>query len=313
MNSAPAIRSLQGDVAVLLGGNSAERAISLKSGNAVLESLHRQGVKAIAIDTAQPGWLRGMPDSVRHVFIALHGPGGEDGTVQGALELLGLSYTGSGVLASALAMDKLRSKQLWTGIGLPTPEFARLDAGTDYADLIARWSTVIVKPSHEGSSLGMARVSSVEDLAAAHAEAARFDSVVLAERCIRGAEFTVAILGREALPAIRLETDRAFYDYEAKYVASGTRYICPCGLDPAQERRLRDLCLAAFDSLGCRGWGRVDVMQDATSGEFFLLEVNTIPGMTDHSLVPMAAVAAGMDFDALVKSILQQSLPGGAA
>lgn len=306
-NSSQWWQALSGPVAVLSGGNSAEREVSLLSGQAVFAALARQGVAATLVDTADSGWWQRFPGEFAHAFIALHGPGGEDGTVQGMLETLGVSYTGSGVMASALAMDKLRTKQLWRGIGLATPEFEVLTAHSDFAELIRRWQTVMVKPAHEGSSIGMAKAASADALAAAYADAARYDAVVLAERCIRGAEYTVAVLGERALPAIRLETDNVFYDYEAKYVSDDTRYLCPCGLSAERERELATLALAAFDSLGCRGWGRADVMQDG-DGTFYLLEVNTVPGMTSHSLVPMAAQAAGLDFDALVLEILRLSL-----
>lgn len=303
---------LSGPVAVLYGGRSAERTVSLESGAAVHAALERQGMTATLIDTADAGWWQRLPGHFPHAFIALHGVGGEDGTVQGLLEQLGLTYTGSGVLASALAMDKLRTKQLWAGLGLSTPAFAVADGNVDAAAMLREWGTVMVKPAHEGSSIGMAKVSNANALASACAEASRYDASVLIERCITGAEFTVAILDGEALPPIRLETDNVFYDYEAKYIRNDTRYLCPCGLDADAEGRLIELALAAFRSVGCRGWGRVDVMQDA-AGVFYLLEVNTVPGMTSHSLVPMAARAAGLDFDALVISILAQSLRGGDA
>jgi D-alanine-D-alanine ligase len=213
-------------------------------------------------------------------------------------------------MASALAMDKLLTKQVWKGIGLPSPEFELLHAGSDFDALIARWGTVMVKPAREGSSVGMAKATSAEQLRQAFELASRYDAVVLAERCISGPEFTVAMLGERVLPAIRLETDNVFYDYEAKYISNDTRYICPCGLPVEKERELAQLARAAFDSLGCRDWGRVDVMQDA-DGRFYLLEVNTVPGMTSHSLVPMAARAAGIEFEQLVVEILRPSLARG--
>lgn len=303
---------IQGEVAVLLGGCSAEREVSLKSGQAVLEALQRQGIAVRAFDTAAADWLPALADSgIRYAFIALHGPVGEDGAVQGALDCLGIHYTSSGVMASALAMDKLRCKQLWRGIGLPTPEFAVLTETSDWQGLVARWGEIIVKPACEGSSVGMARASSAAELQAAFTAARTYAGDIIAEQWIAGREYTVAILGRRALPAIRLETDHAFYDYDAKYISNTTRYICPSELPAAQEQALCELALAAFDSLGCRGWGRVDFMQNA-AGEFLLLEVNTIPGMTDHSLVPMAARAAGMDFDALVLAILQLCVEAAA-
>lgn len=307
MSDAAVLQQLKGKVAVLYGGDSAEREVSLDSGAAVHAALVSGKVQAELVDTKAPRWWNRLGGEFAHAFIALHGRGGEDGTVQGLLQTLGVSYTGSGVMASALAMNKLRTKQLWRGIGLPTPEFEVLRENSDFAALVARWGTVMVKPVHEGSSVGMAKVSSAAELKAAFAEASRFDSVVLAEQCIQGPELTIAMLGGRALPAIRLETDNVFYDYEAKYVSNETRYICPCGLTPERETELNALAQAAFDSLGCRGWGRVDVMQDG-AGEFHLLEVNTVPGMTSHSLVPMAAKAAGMSFEQLVLEILRLSL-----
>lgn len=293
-----------GRVAVLYGGTSAERPISLLSGAAVLHALLAEGVDAFGIDVGADIIERLVREAAERVFIALHGPGGEDGTIQGALEFLNLPYTGSGVLASALAMDKLRCKQLWRGVGLPTAPFAVLDAASDWAQVLADLGGVaMVKPVHEGSSLGMARVTTPAALAAAWREASALDSSVIAERWLDGAEYTVAILAGRALPAIKLETDREFYDYEAKYIANDTRYLCPCGLPPAREALLHELAQKAFASLGCRGWGRVDVMADA-AGELHLLEINTVPGMTDHSLVPMAAAAAGLSFAELAVGIL---------
>ena len=273
--------SLKTPVAVLLGGNSAEREISLQSGNAVLAALQQQGIDAVAVDTADRNWLKQVQDNYAHTFIALHGVGGEDGTVQGALEMLGVSYTGSGVMASSLAMDKLRTKQLWQGIGLPTPNFAVLSDDSDFKGLMKQWQVAMVKPSHEGSSIGMARVCNAEELQTAYVDAKRYDQSVLAEQWIDGAEYTVAILGDRALPAICLETDHSFYDYEAKYLANDTRYICPCGLSAEKEKLLQQLALLAFESLGCKGWGRVDCMQNR-QGEFLLLEANTVPGMTSR-------------------------------
>ncbi len=300
-------QQLKSKVAVLYGGASSERAVSLQSGAAVYAALAQQQIDAELVDTQQAGWWLRFPAEFNHAFIALHGPGGEDGTVQGLLEVLGVSYTGSGVLASALAMDKWRTKQLWQGLGLATPEFELLGPTSDFDALISRWGSAVVKPAREGSSIGMAKVASGAELAAAYQSAAAYDSVVLAERCIRGAEYTVAVLGGAALPAIRLETDNVFYDYEAKYVSNETRYFCPSGLSEAREQELRQLGLDAFTSLGCKDWGRADVMEDE-SGRFYLLEVNTAPGMTSHSLVPMAAKVAGLDFNQLVASILQLSI-----
>lgn len=289
-----------GRVAVLAGGKSSERAISLQSGEAVWNGLRALGVDAQLVDAANlsPALLAGFD----RVFLALHGPGGEDGTIQGYLECLGLPYTGSGVMASAIGMDKLRCKLLWHGAGLSTPDFylageAALGFGLP----------VMVKPANEGSSIGMSRVDTATDLDAAIARAKQYDSEVIIERFIKGAEFTVAILGDRALPPIRLETDNRFYDFEAKYERDDTRYLCPCGLPPEQEEELRELALKAFRLVGCRHWGRVDVMQDE-QGRFYLLEVNTAPGMTSHSLVPMAAKVAGFGFAELVGEILRMSL-----
>jgi D-alanine-D-alanine ligase len=298
---------LFGRVAVLMGGTSAERPVSLKSGNAVLEALRRRGVDAQPID-AQADVLQRLAEGYDRVFIALHGRGGEDGVIQGALETMGLPYTGSGVLASSLAMDKLRTKALWRGFGLPTPEYVRLGADTDWdaaADELPM--PVIVKPVHEGSSIGMSKVERRGDLAQAWKSAAQYDSEVIAERWITGSEYTVALLDGEPLPAIRLETPHSFYDYEAKYRSDSTRYHCPAGLTEAQEKTIGVLARDAFDALGCRGWGRIDFMQDE-QGQFWLIEANTIPGMTDHSLMPMAARAAGVDFEQLVWRILETSL-----
>lgn len=300
-------KALTTPVAVLLGGRSEEREVSLDSGAAVLAALKQQGIDAVGIDTAAEDWLQQVAAEYAHCFIALHGKHGEDGTVQGALEMLGMSYTGSGVLASALAMDKLRTKQLWQGIGFPTPAFEMLSEQSDWQGIIDRWGEAMVKPSGEGSSIGMARVSSAEQLKEAYFKAVKYDRRVLAEQWVVGSEYTVAILNDQALPAIGLETDHRFYDYEAKYQSDDTRYLCPCGLSSEKEHELQQLALAAFDSLGCKGWGRVDFMQ-AADGRFYALEVNTVPGMTNHSLVPMAAKAAGMTFERLVIDILKSSL-----
>ncbi|GIX31126.1 MAG: D-alanine--D-alanine ligase B [Porticoccaceae bacterium] len=298
-----------GRVAVLYGGRSAERAISLESGEAVLAALERLGVDAVGIDVGADLVERLRAVRPARVFIALHGPGGEDGTVQGTLEWLGLPYTGSGVLGSALAMDKARAKLAWRGAGLPTPPFEWLDSGADWAAVLDRLGgAVMVKPVREGSSIGMARADTPAALAAAYREAVRYGPVI-AEQWVQGAEYTVAILGERVLPVIGLETARGFYDYEAKYLRSDTRYLCPSGLSAQREAELAELALAAFRVLDCRGWGRVDAMLDA-AGAFQLLEVNTVPGMTSHSLVPMAARAAGLDFDQLVLAILATTLEG---
>lgn len=293
-----------GRVAVLYGGRSAERAVSLKSGKAVLEALQGAGVDAYGIDAGQDLAEQLIADRPDRVFIALHGRGGEDGSLQGLLESLQLPYTGSGVMASALGMDKLRTKLVWQSLGLNTPAYAVLREEADCAGIVAQLgSPLIVKPIHEGSSIGMAKVQDVQALEQAWQAAQQYDDVALVEKWITGAEFTVAILDGRALPAIRLRTPHTFYDYEAKYLTNDTQYICPCGLTPEREAELGELCLQAFNAVGCRGWGRVDVMQDE-AGQFYLLEVNTVPGMTDHSLVPMAAAAAGMTFSELVLAIL---------
>ncbi len=294
-------------IAVLLGGASAEREISLQSGRTVLDALQSLGVDARAVDPAESDWI----DRLRGVgcaFIALHGPGGEDGSMQGALQTLGIPYTGSGVLGSALAMDKLRSKQLWQGIGVSTGGFVTLHADTDWQGVIDRFGKVFVKPACEGSSIGMSSADSAAALHRAWQEAARYGGGVLAEQFIDGPEYTVGILGDRALPSIRLETDNEFYDYEAKYLSDDTRYHCPSGLTPAEEADMAGLALTAFGSLGCSVWGRVDFMRDA-DGRFYVLEVNTVPGMTSHSLVPMAAAAAGMGVPDLVRRIVELSWP----
>ncbi|RTR06047.1 D-alanine--D-alanine ligase [Halomonas nitroreducens] len=298
-------RTGHGRVVVLYGGESAERDVSLKSGAAVIAALERGGVAPIGFDPAEQGGLAGLealrPD---RVFIALHGRGGEDGTLQGALELLGIPYTGSGVLASALGMDKQRTKLVWQALGLPTPESVMLGPDADWASVVERLGLpLIVKPVHEGSTLGITIVDSPEALEAAYRDAVRFDARVMAERFIRGEEYTVSLLGDRVLPAIRVEVPSGFYDYEAKYLSDETLYHLPCGLAEAEEQCLASLCREAFEAIGCSGWGRVDVMRDA-QGRFWLLEVNTVPGMTDHSLVPQAAAHAGIDFDALVMRIL---------
>ncbi len=304
---------LFGRVAVLLGGDSAEREVSLRSGSQVLAGLRQRGVDAHPVDPAEGGLGPLLEGGFDRVFIVLHGRGGEDGVIQGALEALGLPYTGSGVLASALSMDKLRCKQLFLGAGLPTPEFELLDARSDWAAVVARLGLpLFVKPALEGSSIGITKVVAAEALEAAWREAARYDDTVLVERFCSGAEYTVALLGDTALPAIRLETPHDFYDYDAKYLADDTRYICPCGLPAEEEARLLRLSERAFSAVGGAGWGRVDLMLDG-DGQPRLLEVNTVPGMTDHSLVPMAARAAGIEFDELVVRILAATLTGEKA
>ncbi len=312
MNAAVKITDARdfGRVAVLMGGRSAEREVSLKSGAAVRAALLRRGVDAHGVD-AGADVLRQLADGgFDRAFIALHGRGGEDGVIQGVLETLGLPYTGSGVLGSALGMDKVRSKWLWRSLGLAVPDFEVITnegGALDVNALAAKLGLpLMIKPAHEGSSLGVSKVTAKEQLAAAIAAARELDAVVLAERFIRGGEYTCSILGRETLPAIRIETPREFYDYEAKYFAADTSYLCPCGLPAAQEQAMQRLALQAFEVLGCRGWGRVDFMLDG-AGQPWLIEVNTVPGMTDHSLVPMAAREAGISFDDLVWRILETS------
>jgi D-alanine-D-alanine ligase len=293
-----------GKVAVLMGGRSAERPVSLKSGSMVLAALKKLGVDAHAFDPAERGLDALMKERFDRIFIALHGRYGEDGTIQGALELLGIPYTGSGVLASALAMDKWRTKLVWQACGTPTPRSELLAHTTDFAAVAKRIGLpLMVKPANEGSSIGMSKVKSAGDLAEAFALAANYDSAVIAEAFVDGVELTAAVLGDTALPLIRLETPREFYDYDAKYVANDTRYIIPCGLPPDAERAIQDEALRAFRTLGCSGWGRVDLMLDH-SGKPYFLEVNTSPGMTDHSLVPMAARHAGLSFEDLCARIL---------
>jgi D-alanine-D-alanine ligase len=306
MTASTLSKAIGGKLAVLLGGRSAEREISLKSGAAVIEAFTRQGIDVVGIDVADADWMQRLLGNFKNVFIALHGPGGEDGTVQGALECLGIQYTGSGVMASALAMDKFRCKLLWLGMGLSTPRFAELTATSDWQAIINDLGPVIVKPACEGSSIGMARAATPAELQAAWTGAEAYGRV-FAEQWVSGSEYTVAVLGDKALPSIKLETDAAFYDFNAKYLSNQTRYLCPCGLSAEAERELSDLALAAFTSLGCKDWGRVDVMRDA-AGKFYLLEVNTVPGMTDHSLVPMAAKQAGLNFEQLVMRILASSV-----
>lgn len=297
-----------GKVAVLMGGYSAEREISLKSGTAVLQALLRQGIEAHGVDVDEGVLTQLSKGRFTRAFIALHGRGGEDGVIQGTLETLNLPYTGSGILGSALAMDKLRSKRLWRGVDLPTADFSVLTGDTDPALIAADLGLpLIVKPAREGSSLGMMKVESIDALQFAYREAVVFDTAVFAERWLPGAEYTAAIVADRVLPLIRLETSRVFYDFEAKYRADTTRYFCPCGLSEKQEQILRALALEAFQTLGASGWGRVDLRCDEKAHPY-LLEINTVPGMTDHSLVPMAAQAAGIEFDEMVLRILESSL-----
>ncbi|WP_299230549.1 D-alanine--D-alanine ligase [uncultured Halomonas sp.] len=302
-----------GRVAVLFGGSSAEREVSLKSGQAVLSALVRAGVDAVGYDPADGGLVGLEALAPDRVFIALHGRGGEDGTLQGALELMGIPYTGSGVLGSALGMDKQRTKLVWQALGLPTPDAEMLDPDADWQAVVRRLGLpLIVKPVHEGSTLGISVVESAEALATAYQEAAQFDARVMAERFVQGEEYTVSLLGDDVLPAIRVEAAGGFYDYEAKYLSDETRYHLPCGLQGDEEAALGELCRRAFVAVGGEGWGRVDVMRDG-HGRFWLIEVNTSPGMTDHSLVPQAAAHIGIDFETLVLRILAATLESRAA
>ena len=297
-----------GKVAVLFGGKSAEREVSLRSGSGVLAALKRQGVDAHAFDPAE----RSL-DELRafdRVFISLHGKYGEDGTIQGALELMGIPYTGPGVMASAIGMDKWRTKLLWQAAGLPIPDYAMIDAESDFDAIETRFGfPMFVKPACEGSSLGVTMVKKPGQLSAAYDTAAQYHDMVMVERAILGGEYTTSILGDAALPIIKIEPSTEFYDYDAKYNRNDTRYLCPCGLSAKQEKDIRALCLRAYEVLGARGWGRVDFLMDA-DGNPYLLEVNTSPGMTDHSLVPMAARVAGMDYDTLVLEILKRATLG---
>ncbi|MGZ0899206.1 D-alanine--D-alanine ligase [Pseudomonas putida] len=297
-----------GRVAVLYGGKSAEREVSLKSGAAVIDALSTAGVDVVAIDVGDDLLARLQSEKIDRAFIILHGRGGEDGSMQGLLECLGIPYTGSGILASALAMDKLRTKQVWQSLGIPTPRHAVLASESDCLQASTELGfPLIVKPAHEGSSIGMAKVNSTQELVAAWQDAANYDSQVLVEQWIHGPEFTIAVLRGQVLPPIALGTPHVFYDYDAKYIANDTQYRIPCGLDSVKEQELIDLTARACDAIGIEGWGRLDVMQDE-QGRFWLLEVNTAPGMTDHSLVPMAARAAGLDFQQLVLAILAESV-----
>lgn len=293
-----------GRVAVLFGGDSSEREISLLSGNAVLEALKRRGVDAHAFDPRDRSLATLASD---RVWIALHGPGGEDGTLQGALEYLGVPYTGSGVMGSAIGMDKLRTKRLAQAIGVATADYVVLRGSQDFEIAVERLGLpMIVKPATQGSSVGMTKVERESDLPAAYQAAAALENSVFAEPWITGKEYTVAVLQGRALPSIRIETPKTFYDYEAKYLRDDTRYFCPSGLSNQAEQHLANLALAAFDAVGASGWGRADFMADAT-GRPLLLEINTIPGMTSHSLVPMAARAVEIDFDELVWRVLETS------
>lgn len=297
-----------GRVAVLYGGTSAEREVSLKSGAAVLGALQQAGVDAHGIDVGPDVLEQLVRGGYDRAFNILHGRGGEDGCIQGLLEYAAIPYTGSGVLASALAMDKLRTKQVWSALGLPTPRHASLASAADCHSAAEQLGfPLMVKPSQEGSSIGMAKVNNLEQLLVAWQQAQEYDSNVLVEQYVSGPEFTVAMLDGEILPPIRLLTNHDFYDFEAKYLSDDTSYQIPSGLSADKEQQLRTLTARACVALGVTGWGRADVMQDE-KGDFWLLEVNTVPGMTDHSLVPMAARAAGLGFEQLVLRVLATTL-----
>ena len=292
-----------GKVAVLLGGKSGEREVSLKSGTAVLAALQRQGIDAHAFDPA----TRPLHDleSFDTAMISLHGRFGEDGAMQGALELLGIPYTGSGVMASAIGMDKWRTKMMWSAAGVSTPAFELVSADSDFEAIEHRLGLpLFVKPANEGSSIGISKVKQAGGLKAAYELAAKSDPLVIAEQFVGGGEYTVGILGDQALPIVRIVPKNEFYDFEAKYLRDDTEYRCPCGLSAEKEAQIQQEALLAFNTIGCQGWGRVDFLMDE-AGKHYFLEVNTSPGMTDHSLVPMAAKAAGISFDELVVSVLR--------
>ncbi|GAA6166272.1 D-alanine--D-alanine ligase [Sessilibacter corallicola] len=297
-----------GRVAVLYGGTSAEREISLKSGKAISRALDAAGVDIVEIDLGAKPISQLIDQNIDRAFIALHGPGGEDGKIQAALELLGIPYTGSNVQASALAMDKLKSKYLWLALGLPTPNFEVLTATTDWDSCLNKLGgKAMVKPAHEGSSIGMSKVDCADDLRIAYENACQFDPSIIAEELIEGAEYTVTVLANRCLSPIKVVVNNTFYDYQAKYFSDETQYLIPCGLDEEKLSELCELALKAFESVGCSGWGRVDFMADQ-QGNFYLLEVNTVPGMTDHSLVPMAANSVGLSFQDLCVEIISQTL-----
>jgi len=301
-----------GKVAVLMGGPSAEREISFLSGKAVLKALIEKGIDAHAFDPAEQDVWTLKRERFDRVFIALHGRFGEDGTVQGALETLKIPYTGSGVMASALAMDKWRTKLVWQATGIPTPRYQVVTAATDWMRTVAELGLpLIVKPAREGSTIGITKVGTVDhgELALAYGEAAKHDDLVLIEEFVAGTELTVGILAGRALPLIRIEAPHGNYDYHAKYFSDETKYFCPCGLPDAVEREIQAASVAAFDIVGCTGWGRLDLILRA-DGSYSFLEVNTSPGMTGHSLVPMAAKQAGISFPELCVAILRSAHVG---
>jgi len=294
-----------GKVAVLLGGKSSEREISLMSGRNVLEGLRKSGVDAHPFDPAERELSELKQEGFDRAFIALHGRYGEDGTVQGALELLGIPYTGSGVMASALSLDKLRTKLIWLASGVPTPRHEVITADSDWTAVAEKLGLpLIIKPAHEGSTLGLTKVLDAKRLPIAYRHAAKYDSLVLAEEFVQGEELTAGFVGEEALPLIRIEAPQGNYDYQNKYFSDETKYICPCGLPPREEHRIQELVMRSAWVLGCSGWGRADLIRRA-DGSVSLLELNTSPGMTGHSLVPIAAKVAGISFEQLVVRILE--------
>jgi len=299
-----------GKVAVMFGGNSAEREISLLSGRAVLNGLLESGVDAHSFDPKEWPLSELKAQGFDRVFNVLHGRGGEDGTLQGALDFLSIPYTGSGVLGAALSMDKIKTKQVWMALNLPTAKFAVVDniQAMDYQGILDELGgTVMVKPANEGSSIGMAKVDNANDLKQAIEQADKFDKEILLEQWIDGGEYTVSILGNEALPAIHMTTPNDFYDYQAKYQSTETLYHCPCGLSESEEKTLSEIAIKAFNAVNAKGWGRVDFMR-GKDNEWYLLEVNTVPGMTTSSLVPKAAKQAGLNFNQVVTQILEQTL-----
>ncbi|NOQ34456.1 MAG: D-alanine--D-alanine ligase [Methylococcaceae bacterium] len=297
-----------GRVAVLMGGCAAEKEVSINSGTAVFKALKRKNVDVIVVDVGDNPLLALENKNIDRVFNIIHGRGGEDGVLQALLEIMKLPYTGSGVMASALTMDKLKTKLCWRGLGLPTPEWFLLKHIDDVDACIKKLDfPVIVKPAKEGSSLGMSKAGNKQQLLTAFSEAAKYDCDVYAESWVQGKEYTIGVLEGEALPVIRLETSHDFYDYDAKYKSNSTKYHCPCGLSSEEEKSLQQLALTAYEGVDVKGWGRVDVFID-TDNNAQLIEVNTVPGMTDHSLVPMAAAKSGIDFDELVWRILETSL-----
>ena len=303
------VPKINGRVAVLMGGNAAEREVSLASGNSVITGLKAMGVDVVGIDTANNVVEALQAQHPDFAFIALHGKGGEDGTMQALLEKMNIPYSGSGVLGSALAMDKVRSKNVWRGLSLSTPAFACLDEASDFdAVLTALGGTAFVKPADEGSSIGMSLVKTADELKAAYQNTVEHGVTIFAEQWIDGPEYTVTILDGFELPSIRIATQREFYNFEAKYQDDDTQFFVPSGLNAGEEALLQNLAKEAFYSLGCSGWGRVDFMRDKDSGQFYLLEANTVPGLTDHSLVPMAAAAVGLNFNALIANIIHLSV-----